>query len=344
MNAKRWLLPCACALTMLATTASASAERSTYPPDQDAVSLRNGAAGWTSDTSSEGLCVPVLLCPAIDNSIEGSGGPGGSGHLRTALGSLTGVGATSIGTFIGPSFTYRGVDGNRADDLLLRLNRRADVAALLSVAGNDATYSVGLENRSGGTDLELVNGSGLEGAAQWSQVPAVDVDPAQLQVGDRYRIVIASRFESGVQVLPGGYADYASVRLIAKREPDKQGGGSGGSGGGGGGVTNEADLIGGVIGGTVKVKGKHLSFRVRCAKRAPGKCRSRLQARLSRRGARLTKSKSVRIRPGAKRVVKLKIRKRYRERVADRKRIVIKRKTRVGGKKRTTYRTARVRG
>jgi hypothetical protein len=52
----------------------------------------------------------------------------------------------------------------------------------------------------------------------------------------------------------------------------------------------------------------------------------------------------VRIRPGTKRVVKLKIRKRYRERVADRKRVVIKRKTRVAGKKRTTYRTARVRG
>lgn len=333
MNTRRLLLSCACLLAMLATTATASAARSTYPPDRDAISLRDGAAGWTSDTSSEGLCVPVLLCPAIDNSIEGSGGPGGSGHLRTDLGSLTGVGATSIGTFMGPSFTYRGVDGNRADRLLLRLSRRADVAALLSVAGNDATYSVRLDNRSGGTDVELVNGSGLEGATQWSQVPAVEIDPAQLRIGDRYRIVIASRFESGVQVLPGSYADYARVRLTAKRKPDGQGGSA-----------DDPDVVGGVIGGIVKVKGKHLAFRVRCAKRAPGKCRSRLQARLSKRGARVTKSKSVRIRPGAKRVVKLKIRKRYRERVADRKRIVIKRKTRVGGKMRTTYRTARVKG
>jgi hypothetical protein len=334
MNVKRWLLPCACLLAMLATAATAEAARTTYPPDRDAISLTGGSAGWTSGTSSEGLCVPVLLCPAIDNSIEGSGGPGGAGHLRTALGSLTGVGATSIGTFAGPAFTYRGVDGDRADRLLLRLSRRADVAALLSVAGNEATYSVRLDNRSGGSDVELVNGSGLEGAAQWSEVPAVEVDPAQLRIGDRYRIVIASRFESGVQVLPGSYADYARVRLTARRKPEGQGGGG----------AADPDLVGGVIGGTVELKGKRLAFRVRCAKRAPRKCRSRLQARLSKRGARITKSKSVRIRPGARRVVKLKIRKRYRERVADRKRIVIKRKTRIAGKKRTTYRTARVRG
>jgi len=35
---------------------------------------------------------------------------------------------------------------------------------------------------------------------------------------------------------------------------------------------------------------------------------------------------------------------RYRGKVADRKRIVIKRKTKVAGKQRTTYRTARVKG
>jgi hypothetical protein len=335
MDVRRWLLPCACLLAMLATTASAEAARTTYPPDRDAIALTSGAAGWTSDTSSEGLCVPVLLCPAIDNSVAASGGPRGSGHLRTELGSLTGVGATSIGTFTGPAFTYRGVAGKRADRVLLRLSRRADVAALLSVAGNDATYSVRLDNRSGGSDVELVSGSGLEGATEWSQVPAVEIDPAQLQLGDRYRIEIASRFESGVQVLPGSYADYASVRLTARRKSDGQGDGGG---------SDDPDVVGGVIGGTVKVKGKHLSFRVRCAKRAPGKCRSRVQARLSKRGARITKSKSVRIRPGARRVVKLKIRQRYRERVADRKRIVIKRRTRIDGKQRTTYRSARVKG
>ena len=111
-------------------------------------------------------------------------------------------------------------------------------------------------------------------------------------------------------------------------------------------VTRSVDLQSRLwtIGGTVTVKGKHLSFRVRCAKRAPRRCHSRLQGRLSRKGARITKTKAVRIRPGARKTVRLKIRRSYREQVANRKRIAIKRKTRVAGKKRTTYRTARVRG
>jgi hypothetical protein len=69
-----------------------------------------------------------------------------------------------------------------------------------------------------------------------------------------------------------------------------------------------------------------------------------LQGRLSRKGSRITRTKSVRIRPGARKTVRLRIRGSYRERVAHRKRIAIKRKTRVGGRKRTTYRTARVKG
>ncbi len=70
MQGRKWLVAGICLLAMLATTASASAARSVYPGNQDAISLRNGPAGWTADTSSEGLCVPVLLCPAITNSIR----------------------------------------------------------------------------------------------------------------------------------------------------------------------------------------------------------------------------------------------------------------------------------
>jgi hypothetical protein len=209
------------------------------------------------------------------------------------------------------------------------------VAALLDVTGTDATYSVRLLNLSGGSDVELLGGEDLDGSRQWSEVPAVRVDPAQLRVGNRYRLEVVSRFDSGVQVVTGTFADYAKLRLIANRVE---------SVGGGSGPVGAADLAGGQIAGTVEVKGKHLSFRVRCAKRAPRKCRSRLQARLSKRGARVTGSKSVRIRPGARKRVRFAIRPRYRGKVADRKRIVIKRKTKVAGKQRTTYRTARVKG
>jgi hypothetical protein len=341
MQGRRWLAAGVCLLAMLAMTASASADRSVYPADRDAISLRNGPAGWSGDTSSEGLCVPVLLCPAITNSIRGHGGPGNAGYLHTRLGSLTGVGATSIATFTGPAFTYRGVGGKTPDDVALQLSRRADVAALLDVTGTDANYSVRLLNLSGGSDIELLGGEDLDGSRQWSEVPTVRVDPAQLQIGNRYRLEVVSRFESGVQVVTGTFADYAKVRLIAMQAKSA---GDGSVPGDGAGPVGPADLAGGQIAGTVKVNGKHLSFRVRCAKRAPRKCRSHLQARLSKRGARVTGSKSVRIRPGARKRVRFAIRPRYRGKVADRKRIVIKRKTKVAGRKRTTYRTARVRG
>ena len=345
MQGKKWIAGLACAFAMFAVTASANAARSVYPQDQGAISLRNGPAGWTGATSSEGLCVPVLLCPAITNSTPSSGGPGNSGYLRTELGSLTGVGATSIGSFTGPAFKYRGVAGAIPDEIALRMSRRADVAALLDVTGNAADYTVRLRNLSGGPNVELINDADLDGSPQWSEVPAVGVDPGQLHVGNRYRLQIVSRFESGVEVVPGSSADYAKVRLIARDRNGGPGGNGNGNGNGNNGNGDDgADLAGGTIGGTVIVKGKHLSFRVRCAKRAPRRCHSRLQGRLSRKGARITKTKAVRIRPGARKTVRLKIRRNYREQVANRKRIAIKRKTRVAGKKRTTYRTARVRG
>ena len=62
MQGRRWLAAGICLLAMVGMTASANAARSVYPADRDAISLRNGPAGWSEDTSSEGLCVPVLLC------------------------------------------------------------------------------------------------------------------------------------------------------------------------------------------------------------------------------------------------------------------------------------------
>lgn len=347
MQGRKWLVPCVCLLAMLATTAmtaSANAARSVYPSDRDAVSLRNGPAGWSGATSSEGLCVPVLLCPAITNSIPSNGGPGNSGYLHTELGSLTGVGATSIGTFTGPAFKYRGVGGTEPANLVMRLSRRADVAALLDVTGNDAEYSVRLRNLSGGPDVQVLNGSGLDGAPQWSQVPAVEIDPSQLQIGNRYRAQIVSRFESGVQVVTGSYVDYAKVRLTAKS--GKTGpGGNGDNGHDGNNGADGADAVGGVISNTVRVKGKYLIVKVKCLRNAPQrKCKSRLNARLSKHGPKVTATQKARVKAGRKAKVRLRIQGRYRTAVAGRKRITVQRKTRVAGKVRTTYKRAKVRG
>ena len=136
-----------------AGTSSAQAAKSLYPQNEGARNLNAGAAGWVGSTSSSGLCVPVVLCPQVTNSVPSSGGKDDSGYLDTSLGSLLGVGATSIGTFTGPEFTYNGVKGKSPDSVQVDLVRRSDVESLLSVAGNSATFAVKLVDTSGGADV-----------------------------------------------------------------------------------------------------------------------------------------------------------------------------------------------
>lgn len=337
MCRKSWLVPLIGAALMLVGTTSADAAKTVYPRES-ARNLNAGAAGWIGSSSSEGLCVPVLLCPAISNTVPAAGGAGGSGgYLETSIGSLTGVGATSIGTFRSPAFKYRGVGGRDADSVKLDLVRRSDVDQLLSVAGNEATFGVKLLDVSGGNDVTVITGADLAGADGFTKVPSSEVDPDLLRIGHSYRIEISSRFESGAEVLPGGSAGYDNIALKARSK--------GGDGHGGPGGPSDPDDHGGVIRKVVKVKGKFVVARVTCAKQAAKrKCKSKLQARLSKRGPKVTSTQRSRVRAGRSDRVRLRIRGKYRNDVRSAKRLTIKRKTRVGGKVATTYTRAKVRG
>ena len=79
----------------------------------------------------------------ITNTVDSNvGAPGtNAGFIETRIGSLTGVGATSIGAFINAPFTYDGVGGKAATSLRFGMKRIADVGQLLAVAGNSATYT-----------------------------------------------------------------------------------------------------------------------------------------------------------------------------------------------------------
>ena len=337
MRRETWLLPSLAAAAVIAMAGTAEAAKDVYPGRPDARNLNAGAAGWTGSVSSEGLCVPVLLCPAIDNSVPSSGGAGaGGGYLETSIGSLTGVGATSMGTFTGPKFRYRGVDGRNPDSIEVDLVRRSDVSQLHSVAGNSATFSVRLLDVSGGADVIAIDAADLSGADSFTRVPTAEIDPGQMKVGHDYRIEITSRFESGAEVLPGGSVGYDNIALKART---RRGGNDGADG------SDGADASGGTIIRTVVVKGKYVVAKVRCDKKAPKrKCKSKLQARLSKRGPAVTSTVKARVRAGRTDRVKLRIRGKHRSAVGEAKRLTIKRKTRVAGKVTTTYTRAKVRG
>jgi hypothetical protein len=351
MRRKTWLTPLIVAAVMLAGATSAEAAKTLYPPQAGARDLNAGAAGWVGTSSSEGLCVPLVLCPAITNSVPSSGGQGDSGYLDTSLASLLGVGATSIGTFTGPEFTYDGVEGNDPDVVQLDLVRKADVEALLSVAGNSATFSVKLVDTSGGADVTAIPASSLAGATSFSRVPAGKIDPSDLKIGHTYQIEISTRFESGTTLLPGGMAGYDNVVLKARTTGRGGNGGDGGNGGTGGdgdngnNGQNAADAAGGVIANKVRIKGKFVVVKVRCSRHsAKRKCKSKLNARLSRKGPKVTSTQRARVRSGRADKVKLRIRGKYRDDLKGVKRLTIKRKTRVAGKVKTTYKRAKVKG
>lgn len=357
---KRWLAPLAVGLFTMIGASTAQAAQELYPKEEGARTLNNGSAGYTGSTSAEGLCVPLLLCPAVSNDYESSGGVGGSGYIRTRLGSLTGVGATSSGIWTSAAFTYEGVAGAEADDLAFKLSRRADVEALLAVAGTSATYSVELVGLSGAKSVSIVDRDSLAGLAAFTE-KSFALDASALELGARYRIRITSRFESGVQVLPGGSADYDDVRISASVDSSTGGGGNGngtngGNGGNGGNGANGGNGNGGngsagngAFGGSgfvadpVRMRGSKLLVKVRCAKQPKSRCKVRADARLKRGGPRVTNKRTARVAPGKKRTIALQIKPRFVSELERRKRIGVKASSKNRGEKTTrAYRVMRI--
>ena len=175
------------------------------------------------------------------------------------------------------------------------------------------------------------------------------IDPASLTVGDEYRIQISSRFTSGTSVLVTGSADYDNVVLSAATgngggNGDNGGGkGKGKSGGGkGGGAFNSQrleELLRGAALGTAKLDdGKRLLVRVNCPRKVGRQCRTTVQG-LLKKGRPATNRRSVRLRSGKSKLVALKVKPKARERVATRKRILVRQKVRAGKATATVFKT-----
>lgn len=348
----------AAAAALIASPTVANAASTVYAPEQGARTFADGLSGWTETSESDGLCVELVLCPQIDNTHEAGGGADENGFIRTAISSLTGAGGTTTGIWSSPTFVYDGNGGVRPDTLELSLARRADVSDLLRVDDNTAGFTVNLVSVSSPQDtVTVIDERSLAGADDWSRVRDIAIDPSQVKVGDKYRIEIATTYNTGITVVPGGSADYDDVVMRARGVADGadgangadgqnggngggNGGGSGdgnGAGGAGGGASADDALAGsGIAGGAATLtKSGKLKVKVKCSRRAESKCKQKLTGLLSKKGAKLGKARKVSLKAGKKRVVALKVKASLRPKLSGQKRVFVRQKVTIAGKSKT---------
>jgi hypothetical protein len=328
------------AAILLAIPTAAGAAGSKYPSANAARGFDGGAAGWDSSSSTEGICLPPLLCASVENSFQGSGGADGGGFIRSAYTGVVGVtavGGTTTAVWQSPPFIYAGASGADPGSISFAMDRRASVDQLLAVAGNAAEYSVRLNDLSaGGEGVTLIAPTSLAGAGSWTSVSRGSIDPSSLTIGDEYRIQISSRYTSGTSVLATGSADYDNVVLSAVTGSgggnSGNGKGSGGGGKGGGAFSSQRleELLRGTTPGTAKLDGgKRLLVRVNCPRKVGRRCRTTVQG-LLKKGRPATNRRSVRLRRGKSKLVALKVKPKARKQVAKRKRLLVRQKVRAG--------------
>jgi hypothetical protein len=343
--ARRVALAIAATLALaLAFATAAGAAVSKYPPAAASRSLSGSAAGWTSSSSSDGICLPPLLCATVTNSYQEAGGADGGGFVRSAYTGVVGVsavGGTTSGVWESPGFTYSGAAGGEATSLSLSLDRRASVDQLLAVAGNSAEYTVRLIDVSeGGEALTLMAPTTLAGANSWTGVSRGSIDPESLTSGDEYRIQITSSYTTGTGVLVTGNADYDNVVLSASDgvgRGGKKGNGKGkgnSAGGGGAGAFDTQrleELLRQATPGTAVLggKGRKLFVRVKCPRKIGHACRTTAQG-LLRKHRPATLKRTVRLRSGKSKLLVLLVRPKARKQVAQRRRLLVRQKVHAG--------------
>ena len=345
-----------CCLLAAGAEADDSAQ---YPSDPASRTFNGGPAGWTSSSINDGLCIPPVLCASVTNAYVAGGDGDSSGYISSDYLGVAGVGAiagTTTGVWESPTFTYSGT----GKELTFSMMRRADVDALLAVAGNSADYAVRLINVSQGDTVQtLVAPQTLAGANGWSAIPPVSVKAGRLVPGDQYRIRIESIYKTGTGVLVTGSADYDNVVL----GPDAGGGSGDGGGNGkgkgkGNGNGNGSDsssrelrsMFGSAQSGTAILSGsgataaaraKRLLVKVNCPRKIGRTCRVTAQGMLSKRKP-ATKKKTVKVRSGKSKRVVLIVKPKLRPKVAKRKRLLVKQKVRAGKTTATVYKVRKL--
>jgi hypothetical protein len=342
------LAACAFCLCMALATPAGADDSSQYPSDPAARTFNGGTGGWTGSTDFEGSCLPPLLCPQVNNEYVAAGDADGNGFIGSDYLGVAGVGAvagTSTGTWQSPAFTYTGTS---KAELAFTMQRRSDVDEVLAVAGNSAEYAVRLVNATEGDLVQtLIAPSTLAGADQWTSVPTVLFNSSRLSAGDKYRIRIESIYTTGTGVVVTGSAGYDNVVL---GPAVAAGAGAGGGKGSGRDNLRSAELLSllraglsktAVVIGAKSGKAKRLLVRVSCPAAIGTACRITAQG-LLRKGKPVTAKRTVKVGEGKKRQVVLKVKPKFRAKVAKRKRLLVSERVRAGKATATAYKVRKL--
>jgi len=324
---------------LLAFPSLAGAATGKYPPSAAARGFDGGLAGWTATSSSEGRCLPPVLCATVENSFQESGGADGGGYIRSAYTGVAGamtVAGTTTAVWQSPRFSYAGAGGDAPTAVSFALDRRANVDQFLAVNGNSADYSVRLVDlTASGETFPLVAPSTLAGAGSWTNVRHASIDPHRLAIGHDYRIQITTRYTSGTSAVASGSADYDNVVLSAVR---RQGAGAGA-------LSSDRlhDLLRGVTPGAAVLagKGKRLLVKVKCPRKVGRTCQITAQGMLKKRKP-ATVRRTVKLRKGKAKLVTLRVKPKARGEVAKRKRLLIRQKVRAGKVTATVYKARKL--
>ena len=213
----------AAAAITLGVVAPAGAKKkvSHYHPTPEVRAFTDSAAGWKGSYTSGGPCDLQLLCPSIDNRWQSSGGSPG-GYLRSTFGPLLGVGGEETALWKSPTFTYRGASGKFATDVTFDLDHRSNVDSLLSVAGDEADFTVDLVDAATNSAIKLTGPTTLANASVWTAIDTAKINPDKLKFGRKYFFRISSRISFGADFSQGSTADYDNVDLTAKQVIDRE--------------------------------------------------------------------------------------------------------------------------
>jgi hypothetical protein len=292
------------------------------------------AEGWQA---TEATCnIPLAgACSASGGHDSAVGNPAGS--LAAEADIALNLGGLFDATVVLESPDFTVAEGGSA---LLHLDRQFESDGLVALAP-EATYSVNLTDRATETPTQVLTETLDEGDGSFAGKEAV----ASVAAGHTYALSIEVEISSataGIGLVGAAIARFDNVALTTEAAAgEEEGTGSGAGDSGGGSATGAAgssavltsDELRTVVrrgdAAGVRLLGHSVFVRLRCPRRAPSACRIVAQGAIKRR-VRVTQRRSVRIAKGRSRVVALRVKPRFRDKLARRKRLLVVQRVRAG--------------
>jgi hypothetical protein len=313
---------------------------STYPAGGSG--FTGGAEGWSPGGAS---CSPVALLCTPEAAYDGSAGnPPGSIAARTT------VTLNLVDLFKGteiwnsPQFT---VPIGTVTGASLHLERSFEAGGLAEV-GAKGSYTVTLRDLSAGTAATLLSEEVAKAdgnfAPRAANASVVGGHTYQLSIeGTTAQSTVALSLLSGTTNLR---FDNVGLRVdTTDGTPTNSGGGENGAGSGGkfASLTDSRllSLLRGAVAAPAVLKGNRLFAKVSCPAKIGHACRIAAQGLLSKRKT-ATLKRTVRVRKGGSKQVALRVKPKAKDRVAKRKRLLLREAVHAGPAHATVYRSRKL--